>query len=131
MVRHGLILHQSNLRKMLIISIENSYFVDITDQFCADTPLVNDLFNSYWERQLHSSGLTERDIELWKERRKLDKECPDIPCKLLSDYSCDKEHGDTPPGARIEQCLKWSGRVLHCEDSRRGRQEGTLWLCNH
>lgn len=45
------------------------------DQFCADTPVMNDWFNIYWESQLYSSGLTERDIELWKERRKLDKEC--------------------------------------------------------
>ena len=45
------------------------------DQFCADTPVMNDWFNTYWESQLYSSGLTERDIELWKERRKLDKEC--------------------------------------------------------
>ncbi|MGN0814065.1 MAG: class I SAM-dependent methyltransferase [Candidatus Coproplasma sp.] len=45
------------------------------DQFCADTPMMNNWFNSFWEYQLYSSGLTERDIELWKERRKLDKEC--------------------------------------------------------
>lgn len=31
--------------------------------------------DSYWESQLYHSGLTDRDIELWKERRKLDKEC--------------------------------------------------------
>ena len=23
-------------------------------------------------------------------------ECPDIPCELLTQYSCDPEHGDTP-----------------------------------
>ena len=34
-------------------------------------------------------------------------ECPDIPCELLTQYSCDPEHGDTPRGARIEQCKKW------------------------
>lgn len=34
-------------------------------------------------------------------------ECPDIPCELLTKYSCDPEHGDTPHGARIEQCKKW------------------------
>ncbi len=32
-------------------------------------------------------------------------ECPDIPCKLLTQYSFDKEHGDG--GARIEQCKRW------------------------
>ena len=35
-------------------------------------------------------------------------ECPEIPCELLTQYSCDSEHGDTPPGARIEQCKKWA-----------------------
>ena len=30
-----------------------------------------------------------------------------IPCKLPTQYSCDPEHGDTPKGARIEQCKKW------------------------
>ena len=34
-------------------------------------------------------------------------ECPDIPCDLLTQYSCDPEHGDTPHGARIEQCKRW------------------------
>lgn len=34
-------------------------------------------------------------------------ECPDIPCELLTMFSCDPEHGDNPPGARIEQCKKW------------------------
>lgn len=35
-------------------------------------------------------------------------ECPEIPCELLTQYSCDKEHGDTPSGARIEQCRQWA-----------------------
>ena len=34
-------------------------------------------------------------------------ECGDIPCELLTQYSCEPEHGDTPQGARIEQCKKW------------------------
>ncbi len=45
------------------------------DQFCAGTPIMNRWFDSYWEKQLYNSGLTDRDIELWKERRKLDREC--------------------------------------------------------
>lgn len=45
------------------------------DQFCAGTPMMDRWFNSYWENQLYNSGLTDRDIELWKERRKLDREC--------------------------------------------------------
>lgn len=35
-------------------------------------------------------------------------ECPDIPCDLLTQFSCDPEHGDTPNGARIEQCIRWA-----------------------
>lgn len=45
------------------------------DQFCAGQPKMNEWFNSYWENQLYHSGLTKNDIELWKERRKLDREC--------------------------------------------------------
>lgn len=45
------------------------------DQFCAGNPVIDQWFNTYWEKQLYNSGLTDHDIELWKERRKLDKEC--------------------------------------------------------
>ena len=45
------------------------------DQFCGGQDEMNEWFNSYWENQLAKSGLTEHDIELWKERKKLDKEC--------------------------------------------------------
>lgn len=45
------------------------------DQFCSEQSEMNYWFNSYWERHLTNSGLTDKDIELWKERRKLDKEC--------------------------------------------------------
>ena len=34
-------------------------------------------------------------------------ECSEIPCELLTQYSCDAEHGDDPRGARIEQCKQW------------------------
>ncbi|MDE7243986.1 MAG: class I SAM-dependent methyltransferase, partial [Oscillospiraceae bacterium] len=45
------------------------------DQFCAGQPELNVWFDRYWESQLAGSGLTEQDIALWKERRKLDREC--------------------------------------------------------
>ena len=45
------------------------------DQFCAGSSKMNGWFDSYWENQLYTSGLTENDIALWKERRKLDREC--------------------------------------------------------
>lgn len=36
-------------------------------------------------------------------------QCPDMPCEQLYAYSyLDKEHGDNPPGARIENLKKWS-----------------------
>lgn len=44
------------------------------DQFCAETPVMNDWINTYWENQILLSGLSEKDIELWRERRKLDRE---------------------------------------------------------
>lgn len=45
------------------------------DQFCAGQQEMNEWFDSYWESQLYKSGLTDNDILLWKERRKLDREC--------------------------------------------------------
>lgn len=34
--------------------------------------------------------------------------CKEFPCKLLCNYSCDPVHGDTPPGARIENLKEWN-----------------------
>lgn len=45
------------------------------DQFCAGLPQMDQWFDSYWERQLAKSGLTDKDLQLWRERRKLDREC--------------------------------------------------------
>ena len=45
------------------------------DQFCAGQPEMNRWFDTYWEGQLADNGLTDSDITLWKERRKLDREC--------------------------------------------------------
>ena len=45
------------------------------DQFCAGQPDLDNWFDSYWESQLSRSGLSAHDIALWKERRKLDREC--------------------------------------------------------
>lgn len=45
------------------------------DQFCAGQAEMNAWFDTYWENILATSDLTDKDIELWKERRKLDKEC--------------------------------------------------------
>lgn len=53
---------------------EGGLFVNY-DQFCAGQAVMDEWFNTYWENQLANSGLTDNDIELWKERRKLDKEC--------------------------------------------------------
>lgn len=45
------------------------------DQFCAGTPHMRQWFDSYWENQLLHSGLSDTELALWKERRKLDREC--------------------------------------------------------
>lgn len=52
----------------------NGLFVNY-DQFCAGQTEMNHWFDSYWESRLANSGLTDQDIDLWKERRKLDREC--------------------------------------------------------
>ena len=45
------------------------------DQFCAGDEVLDKWYDSYWEGQLAVSGLSEHDIALWQERRKLDREC--------------------------------------------------------
>ena len=45
------------------------------DQFCAEQPEMSHWFDTYWENHIANSELTDKDKELWKERRKLDKEC--------------------------------------------------------
>lgn len=45
------------------------------DQFCGEQAEISEWVNSYWESQLATSGLTAHDIELWRERQKLDREC--------------------------------------------------------
>ena len=45
------------------------------DQFCAGQSEMDHWFNTYWENQLLESKLSDKDIALWRERRKLDKEC--------------------------------------------------------
>lgn len=53
---------------------ENGLFVNY-DQFCAGDADLNSWYDAYWERQLLHSGLNHKDIELWRTRRQLDKEC--------------------------------------------------------
>lgn len=45
------------------------------DQFCGESEMINEWYNTYWQQQLYHSGLTEQDLALWQERRKLDREC--------------------------------------------------------
>lgn len=70
------------------------------DQFRAGSPKMDEWFDSFWENELLRSGLSERDIELWRKRRLLDRECS-VECELdllrhagFSDvrcvYSCHK-----------------------------------------
>ena len=54
------------------------------DQFCAGQAVMNSWFDGYWENQMMNSGLTDKDIELWKARRKLDRECSvEQECEML------------------------------------------------
>ena len=45
------------------------------DQFCSDSDDINNWLDLYWENQLEHSGLSEKDLALWKKRRLLDREC--------------------------------------------------------
>lgn len=65
---------QALFRRIYEALPEGGVFVNY-DQFCAQTPLLSRWYDSYWEGQLAESGLTEHDLALWRERRKLDREC--------------------------------------------------------
>ena len=45
------------------------------DQFCAGSVTMNRWYDTYWESLLLSSGLSENELDSWRERRKLDREC--------------------------------------------------------
>ena len=45
------------------------------DQFRGGTAEMDGWFDSYWIRHLETSELTEEKLALWRERRKLDREC--------------------------------------------------------
>ncbi|MDD3154336.1 MAG: class I SAM-dependent methyltransferase [Victivallaceae bacterium] len=45
------------------------------DQFCAESPEVDQWINSHWEKHLYRSGLGAEEIAMWMQRRKLDREC--------------------------------------------------------
>lgn len=45
------------------------------DQFCSDSDDINSWLDLYWKNQLENSGLSEKDLALWKKRRLLDREC--------------------------------------------------------
>lgn len=53
---------------------DNGIFINY-DQFCAGFVELDEWFDSFWEKQLEKGGLSELDLERWKERRKLDREC--------------------------------------------------------
>lgn len=54
------------------------------DQFCGGTAELDRWYDSYWEGQLYSSGISAGDIALWEERRKLDRECTvEEECAML------------------------------------------------
>ena len=38
-------------------------------------------------------------------------QCTNIPCELLTQYSYDSVNGDSPHGARIEQCKEWAAKA--------------------
>lgn len=92
--------HLENKDKMKLFEViydslpSGGLFVNY-DQFCAGQSEMNHWFDSYWETQLASSGLTDKDIELWMERRKLDRECS-VECERDMLRKC---------GFRISECI--------------------------
>ena len=55
--------------------VPGCWFVNY-DQFCCDAPEMDEMVNQYWFDHLYNhSGLSAKELELWQERRKLDREC--------------------------------------------------------
>ena len=44
------------------------------DQFCADSPIVNEAWNTWWFQYIEGSGITDEAKARWLERKQLDKE---------------------------------------------------------
>lgn len=59
--------------------------------------------------------------------RKFCGECENFDCELLKSYSNDTEHGDTTPGARIENCARIKAALV------KSAREGTdsQGVCGH
>lgn len=54
-------------------------------------------------------------------------ECAQFPCGLLEEFSNDPEHGDTPPGRRIENCGQVKARLVAA--ARKGTD--SQGMCGH
>ena len=65
---------QKLFQKVLDNLVPGGLFVNY-DQFSAGSGEWSTRFDSYWEKYIRNSGLSDKEIELWQERRKLDKEC--------------------------------------------------------
>lgn len=52
---------------------EGGVFVNL-DQFCAESPLIDDAWNAWWMNYIDHSGITPEAKFKWTERRKLDRE---------------------------------------------------------
>lgn len=72
--------HLDDVRKQILFKniyeqlSDGKVFVNY-DQFCADTQSLSKWYDDYWIRILENSNLSTLELERWKERRKLDKEC--------------------------------------------------------
>lgn len=60
------------------------------DQFLAADEKINAWYSAYWENGLYHNGLTDEDLALWRERKKLDRECSvKDEIKMLNDSGFD------------------------------------------
>lgn len=57
--------------------------------------------------------------------------CPDFPCALLESFSNDPEHGDSPKGARIENCAKTKAAMVAAARKGTDPQGICGHHCNH
>ena len=76
-----------------------NWFVNY-DQFCGNSPEMSEILDRYWLGHLSGSGLSDGELALWRERRKLDRECS-VKDELVMLEQC---------GFRHAECIYRSGK---------------------
>ncbi|MBQ9280608.1 MAG: methyltransferase domain-containing protein [Treponema sp.] len=65
---------KKRLFKKVYESLEDGRLFVNYDQFCSDSPVINEKIEEYWIDEIKKSGISAIEYERWLERKKLDRE---------------------------------------------------------